>query len=105
VQLKGLAIGNGWIDPMQQYQGYVDFAYEKGLIKEGSKVSQCIFDAISVVLTDVMVTSIQEADAVETAMFECQSEVDKWMNKTTVPINLAHCDQVMGSVTAPFQQE
>jgi hypothetical protein len=36
--LKGIAIGNGWIDPKTQYQGYVDFAYEKGLIKQGSKV-------------------------------------------------------------------
>jgi hypothetical protein len=38
--LRGIAIGNGWIDPKTQYQGYVDFAYEKGLIKEGSKVRQ-----------------------------------------------------------------
>jgi carboxypeptidase D len=36
--LKGIAIGNGWIDPMQQYTGYADFAYEKGLIKPGTPV-------------------------------------------------------------------
>lgn len=39
IPLKGIAIGNGWIDPREQYQGYVDFAYEKGLIKEGTNVS------------------------------------------------------------------
>lgn len=39
VALQGLAIGNGWIDPREQYQGYVDFAYEKGLIKAGTVVS------------------------------------------------------------------
>jgi hypothetical protein len=38
-------------------------------------------------------------------MFECQSEVDKYTNKTEIPINLAHCEGVMGSVTAPFTQE
>lgn len=39
VALQGLAIGNGWIDPREQYQGYVDFAYEKGMIKAGTVVS------------------------------------------------------------------
>lgn len=39
VSLVGVAIGNGWIDPREQYQGYVDFAYEKGLIKQGTAVS------------------------------------------------------------------
>jgi carboxypeptidase D len=38
LQFKGIAIGNGWIDPMQQYTGYADFAYEKGLIKPGTPV-------------------------------------------------------------------
>lgn len=38
-KLAGLAIGNGWIDPIRQYPGYADFAYEKGLIKKGSAVS------------------------------------------------------------------
>lgn len=42
--LQGIAIGNGWIDPKEQYQGYVDFAYEKGLIKQGSKVRRYIPD-------------------------------------------------------------
>jgi len=39
INLKGIAIGNGWIDPKQQYPGYVDFAYEKGLIKKDTPVS------------------------------------------------------------------
>jgi hypothetical protein len=39
IALQGLAIGNGWIDPREQYQGYVDFAYEKGMIKAGTAVS------------------------------------------------------------------
>lgn len=39
INLKGIAIGNGWIDPKQQYPGYVDFAYEKGLLKKDTPVS------------------------------------------------------------------
>jgi carboxypeptidase D len=40
LRLQGVAIGNGWIDPIHQYPGYVQFAYEKGLIKKGSPVGQ-----------------------------------------------------------------
>lgn len=36
--LAGLAIGNGWIDPKEQYPGYADFAYDKGLIQKGTPV-------------------------------------------------------------------
>jgi len=44
--LKGIAIGNGWIDPKQQYPGYVDFAYEKGLLKAGTPVRLLILARI-----------------------------------------------------------
>lgn len=44
INLKGIAIGNGWIDPKQQYPGYVDFAYEKGLIKKDTPVRAWIID-------------------------------------------------------------
>jgi carboxypeptidase D len=37
--LKGLAIGNGWIDGESQYPGYLEFALKHDLIKEGSEVS------------------------------------------------------------------
>ncbi|ELU38368.1 KEX1 protein [Rhizoctonia solani AG-1 IA] len=35
--LRGIAIGNGWIDGRNQYPAYVDFAVDKGLIKRDSK--------------------------------------------------------------------
>jgi len=34
--LKGLLIGNGWISPPEQYEAYLQFAYEKGLVQKGS---------------------------------------------------------------------
>ena len=34
INLKGSAIGNGWVDPYQQYPEYNKFSYENGLIKE-----------------------------------------------------------------------
>ena len=34
--LAGLLIGNGWISPPEQYDAYLQFAYEKGLVTKGS---------------------------------------------------------------------
>lgn len=31
--LRGIAIGNGWIDPQRQYDGYVAFAKDRGLLE------------------------------------------------------------------------
>ncbi|KAH8918651.1 alpha/beta-hydrolase [Atractiella rhizophila] len=35
--LKGLLIGNGWIDPISQYPAYLDMALESSLIKRGTQ--------------------------------------------------------------------
>ncbi|KXJ95107.1 carboxypeptidase B-like-like protein [Microdochium bolleyi] len=40
--LKGLLIGNGWISPIDQYEAYLKFAYEKGLVAKGSKMAEQI---------------------------------------------------------------
>jgi cathepsin A (carboxypeptidase C) len=32
LRLEGVAIGNGWVDPYEQYPAYVEFSYENGLI-------------------------------------------------------------------------
>ncbi|PYH79666.1 alpha/beta-hydrolase [Aspergillus uvarum CBS 121591] len=39
-RLKGLLIGNGWIAPEEQYMSYLPFAYEEGLIEEGSAAAK-----------------------------------------------------------------
>lgn len=36
-QVKGIAIGNGWIDPVTQYPAYVEFAVKEKLLKTGTK--------------------------------------------------------------------
>jgi carboxypeptidase D len=36
VPLKGVAIGNGWIDPRRQYSTYIDFVVKVGLLEENS---------------------------------------------------------------------
>jgi carboxypeptidase D len=41
-QLKGMLIGNGWISPEEQYKAYLSFAYEKGLVTQGSDAAKRI---------------------------------------------------------------
>lgn len=38
VNLKGVAIGNGWVDPYNQYPGYSSFSYNNKLINELGKI-------------------------------------------------------------------
>jgi len=34
MKFKGMAIGNGWVDPYMQYPAYATFAYENNLISK-----------------------------------------------------------------------
>lgn len=45
MNLAGIAIGNGWIDPLRQYPAYAEFAYEKKLIKKGTEVGASRYSA------------------------------------------------------------
>ena len=31
-------IGNGWIAPREQYEAYLTYAYEKGIVEKGSNI-------------------------------------------------------------------
>lgn len=42
--LKGVAIGNGWIDSQTQYPSYLEYALKHGIVAEGGGVSGSLFD-------------------------------------------------------------
>jgi carboxypeptidase D len=37
-----VGIGNGWIDPWNQYPAYYEFALEAGILKEGSDTDKSV---------------------------------------------------------------
>jgi carboxypeptidase C (cathepsin A) len=38
IEIAGIAIGNGWVDPFYQFPAYGEFAHANGLIHEGTAV-------------------------------------------------------------------
>ncbi|KAG8890518.1 Cell death protease [Tulasnella sp. 332] len=69
--LKGIAIGNGWIDPIAQYPAYYDFARASGLVTAGSNADK------------------KAKKALETCY-----ETLNTLNKTRdfIPVNVDNCD-------------
>lgn len=80
---QGIAIGNGWIDPLRQYPAYLEFAYERKLIKKGS----------------------DDDKAAHAAMDECAAWMKNYTDPLMTPINIPHCGGVMDSVTKPALKE
>ncbi len=63
-QLKGVGIGNGWVDPKIQYKAYAQYAYQQHLINETVlKVANDLYDACFVFI---------ESRLWPVAFYECQ---------------------------------
>ncbi|KAH0495154.1 hypothetical protein TgHK011_008721 [Trichoderma gracile] len=46
--LKGLLIGNGWMSPREQYDSYLPFTYEKGLLTKDSDVAKKLQSSVRI---------------------------------------------------------
>ncbi|GAA6008167.1 hypothetical protein JCM10207_007051 [Rhodosporidiobolus poonsookiae] len=75
-RLKGLLIGNGWIDPYNQYPAYLDFALQAGVIKKGSDAEARVSKAVK----------------------ECMATLDK-KGERNVRIHEGLCERILGAVT------
>lgn len=81
-QLKGLLIGNGWIDPYNQYPAYLDFALQAGVIKKGSQA---------------------EAD-VRREVDNCMKKLDG-MGVQNVRIHNGECENILTAITESTVQK
>ncbi|KAI8954212.1 Alpha/Beta hydrolase protein [Xylaria longipes] len=55
--LQGLMIGNGWIAPNEQYEAYITFAYEKGIVEKGSELSSKLEGQLRTCRNDLALTN------------------------------------------------
>lgn len=55
--LQGLMIGNGWIAPNEQYEAYITFAYEKGIVEKGSEVASKLEGQLRTCRNDLALTN------------------------------------------------
>lgn len=86
---------------MSQYPGYIDFAYEKGLLTKGTPVSSDLSTSWKASSADC-----QAANHADELLEQCMGELDKFRGVESIPINLGGgCESLMGAVTEPFTQE
>lgn len=74
--LKGIIIGNGWVDPVTQYLGYHEFAFQAGLITESSPAAQTVMKAVE----------------------QCNKTINE-IGVDKVPIHLEACEGILNSIT------
>lgn len=77
--LKGLLIGNGWIDPYSQYPAYVDFAYQEKLLMKGT-------------------TAAASLSNVDRILDRCNKERER-IGYEKFPINHGTCEGVLSAIT------
>ncbi|KAK9466806.1 Alpha/Beta hydrolase protein [Lipomyces arxii] len=69
--LKGIMIGNGWIDPVRQYLAYVPYSYQMGLLQDGTEGAAKVNTAL-----DKCVAQLNQGGPVVDVPL-CESVLDK----------------------------
>jgi len=127
--LKGIAIGNGWIDPVSQYNAYYTYSVEKGLLdgadkdtaekqwkkcmEEQKKKPTIHLDICEQILLTVLKHSIQKVGDNETCInqYDIRDYSDsypscgaKWPYELSDITNYLRRPDVIGSIHAEKQQ-
>ena len=72
--LKGIIIGNGWIDPVNQYLAYADFAFKVGLVNPSSKAAELVRGEVK----------------------KCNEWIE---SNNTVPVYIQACEGILSAIT------
>ncbi|TIB12642.1 hypothetical protein E3P89_00809 [Wallemia ichthyophaga] len=86
LELKGLIIGNGWIDPINQYPAYAEFAHNEGIIQPGTKADK------------------QFMDVVEQCQNAIAGSLERESQTGVLPIYIPQCESVMDQITASHRK-
>lgn len=90
--LKGLAIGNGWIDARRQYPAYLEYAVKHSIIEENSDVSVCFLQ---------YAVYLRFAVQIYKRVKETTDICVETMNKITTgePISLQRCERLVSMIS------
>jgi carboxypeptidase D len=92
IPLRGIAIGNGWIDSKEQYLAYLDFAVKVGLLEENSQVFPLRPICQNSCLSHLVV---QNWEKVKDEHDKCSTALDKLH---TIPMAVRECAGIMRSI-------
>ena len=90
--LKGLAIGNGWIDARRQYPAYLEYGLKHGLVETGSDVRWNFV----LVLALTLIPHLQHYRKAKSETDACIERLDKITDKE--PIKDSKCEDLLGIV-------
>jgi carboxypeptidase D len=90
--LKGIAIGNGWIDARRQYPAYLEYGLKHGLVEDGSDVRK-IFVPIHVVM---LIPCPQHYKRAKSETDGCIARLNRITDKE--PVKDTECEDIMGTV-------
>ena len=94
IPLRGIAIGNGWMDARRQYPAYLDYAVKHGIIELGSDVR-----------TSPFIFLLYHFDKASQEYEESKKNTDTCMDELShitdhEPISIPQCENLVRSVLA-----
>jgi len=94
VPLKGLAIGNPWMDSKRQYPAYLDYAVKTGLVEEKSdayKAVKAVVDECNTAMshTEKNPMTVEECKGVIRSVMKVRESEYVFLFRLSVPLGLS----------------
>jgi len=90
--LKGLAIGNGWIDARRQYPAYLEYGLKHGLVESGSDVRETFIP----VRVQILIPYFKHYKKAKSETDACIERLNK--NTDKEPVKDSECEKIISVV-------